>query len=696
MRVHLLALLVCNVAACAGSNASDPPACDDEDLDGDPVTTRSYTGAITSNRPPIFRTGDLDGDGRPELLVNTDHGAAVLERDDAGGVYRERPGPPPVDVSDAEGLAVADVDGDGKGDVAMVSFAGGFYGALSTGPSGGYSSSRATTLERFDFDGDGREEFAFAEVDTVTFLGVEESHWQVRGRAPLHAPVLSFLSGDWNGDGLRDLAAQVDGVANVGIMLGERGGRARLVPAFELTVPDLVGLASLDGPSGARLAVARGSGDQLVIELWGPAPGAPLALALISTTTLAVSQVTAMTAGDLDGNGTDELLVSADSTFVLSVLDGAHLAATGTLEGALVATTPPLDVDGDGREDVVVPDVALLTNPYRFTVERMTGALPEPLCVYASQAGTRILDSTVGDVTVRPGESIRAALQAVRRGGRVKLEPGTYRENLVITGPLTLIGTGGPQVTILEPAASGSIVRIGERWWVDVRIEGLTIRGARGVDADMASASAIRADPGPDSTVELIGNVITGNDAHAVQLLGPSTRAIVSGNSIVHNGHNPHGAAVLAYSDVDISLVNNVIADNGRGLELTGGRVLAVNNTVALNTLPSHLSPPVSPTRRFIFRNNIIHELAEPPQLQNPAGLDLANNLFEPALRGAVDRQGLTGDPRFVDLATWDLRLRPDSPAVDRGLAVGAPPVDHAGRARPQGAGVDLGAFESF
>ncbi len=702
MRVCPLALLA--LVACTSSSPPPvTPTCESGRLDGDLLTnsvvaTRSYTGLIMPNRLPVFRAGDLDGDGRPELLVNTDHGAAVLERDEAAGLYSERPGPAPVDVSDADGLAVTDLDGDGKDDVAMVSLAGGLYGAVSSGGSGGYSSWRATTLEAFDYDGDGRDELALAEVDTLSFLAFEEFEWHVRGRAPLHAPALSFLSGDWNGDGQRDLAAHVEGPPHVGVLLGERSGRARLVPAFELTVSDLIGLASLRGPTSDRLVVAhRLAGDGLVIQLWGPAPDAPLALAHISTTTLTVSGVASIAAGDLDGDGTDELLVSAASTFVLTVSDGAHLTATGSIAGALVPTTAPLDVDGDGRDDVVLAEGPSLTIPYRFTVKRMTGALPAPVCTFASQPGTRVLGSSAGDVTVHPGESIQAALSAVRRGGRVQLEPGTYRENIVITGPLTLVGTGGPQVTILEPAADGSIVRIGgpEFRWVDVRIEGLTLRGARGMDGDRPSAAAIRADPTMGSTVELIGNVVTGNDTDAVQLFAPRTRAVLSANSIVHNGHDPHGVGVLAYENVDLTLINNVIADNGRGLELVGGRVTAMNNTVALNTLPIYLSPPVASPRRFVFRNTIIHERAEPPQLQNAGGLDLANNLFEPALVGATDHQGQTGDPRFMDAAAWDLRLRTDSPAVDRGTAVGAPVLDHEGRTRPQGAGVDVGAFES-
>jgi hypothetical protein len=50
--------------------------------------------------------------------------------------------------------------------------------------------------------------------------------------------------------------------------------------------------------------------------------------------------------------------------------------------------------------------------------------------------------------------------------------------------------------------------------------------------------------------------------------------------------------------------------------------------------------------------------------------------------------------PDFV-LALGDYRLRPSSPAVDAGVAGVSLPLDLDGHARPCGAGVDLGAYES-
>ncbi|MBI4556253.1 MAG: right-handed parallel beta-helix repeat-containing protein, partial [Candidatus Hydrogenedentes bacterium] len=51
-------------------------------------------------------------------------------------------------------------------------------------------------------------------------------------------------------------------------------------------------------------------------------------------------------------------------------------------------------------------------------------------------------------------------------------------------------------------------------------------------------------------------------------------------------------------------------------------------------------------------------------------------------------------DPAFVDESNGDFRLLPGSSAIDAGTSEGAPETDIRGVTRPQGAGVDIGAYE--
>lgn len=54
----------------------------------------------------------------------------------------------------------------------------------------------------------------------------------------------------------------------------------------------------------------------------------------------------------------------------------------------------------------------------------------------------------------------------------------------------------------------------------------------------------------------------------------------------------------------------------------------------------------------------------------------------------------INADPNFADVLFGDLRLLPDSPCINAGDAAAAPAEDIRGVTRPQGSGVDMGAWE--
>ena len=76
-----------------------------------------------------------------------------------------------------------------------------------------------------------------------------------------------------------------------------------------------------------------------------------------------------------------------------------------------------------------------------------------------------------------------------------------------------------------------------------------------------------------------------------------------------------------------------------------------------------------------------------------PADWKIDHNLID----GPTDTYGafcVKRDPRFLDPANADFDLRANSPAIDKGSSLDAPPTDIRGVPRPQGAGVDIGAYE--
>ncbi|MHB8420205.1 MAG: FG-GAP repeat domain-containing protein [Myxococcales bacterium] len=166
--------------------------------------------------------------------------------------------------------------------------------------------------------------------------------------------------GDFNGDGVPDLAVAHPGLSAVGILLGT--GDAAFGPEVLLAVgpgPSAVALADFDGDGRLDLAVANGGGatvDVLLQQAGGgfvEAPGAPLALPGPGPAALA--------AADLNGDGVVDLVVadqgrSSAGVGEVSVFLGAG-AGTFQPPAAVPVGLGPLalavaDLDGDGVLDL--------------------------------------------------------------------------------------------------------------------------------------------------------------------------------------------------------------------------------------------------------------------------------------------------------------------------------------------------------
>jgi hypothetical protein len=135
----------------------------------------------------------------------------------------------------------------------------------------------------------------------------------------------------------------------------------------------------------------------------------------------------------------------------------------------------------------------------------------------------------------------------------------------------------------------------------------------------------------------------------------------------------------------DLLVANNTFAGNGTG---GWGGGVAVDSREA---------------RNVVVRNNVVSghpSFAILVSTGLPAGAVTVDHNLIDAFVGTVEEGETRGTaaveapPRFVDEAGHDYRLAADSPALDRGNPARAPAFDFDGVARPQGAAIDLGAFE--
>lgn len=159
-------------------------------------------------------------------------------------------------------------------------------------------------------------------------------------------------------------------------------------------------------------------------------------------------------------------------------------------------------------------------------------------------------------------------------------------------------------------------------------------------------------------------------------------------NNVVYNNGlsgitiSTNGESVL-HPMRDIFIINNTFAGNGS--EIWGGGITLENPDVENVIL-----------RNNICSDNVWYQIGIDPEIslqEVTVDYNLIDGYrdFEGELRGDNYQEG---DPLFVNPSAGNFHLQSGSPAVDQGSNVDAPVGDFDGISRPQGNGIDIGAFE--
>jgi len=111
------------------------------------------------------------------------------------------------------------------------------------------------------------------------------------------------------------------------------------------------------------------------------------------------------------------------------------------------------------------------------------GGFDDPFLVAGVQSLQNLLPSR--EVRELQDDSIQAAIDALPDGGTLQLESGIYRERLIITKSVTIVGaqhdhgTRADEETVLEGVAWASVISVVSDEPVNVVIENLVIRGGK-------------------------------------------------------------------------------------------------------------------------------------------------------------------------------------------------------------------------
>jgi hypothetical protein len=321
---------------------------------------------------------DLNNDGIPDLAAGFKSGIVQTMLGFPGNTWGTpiiTPIPPMTGTPALRGMAVADLNGDGKRDIVVGQFqtgssasevdvfpgnGNGTFGLSTAYPTGTWPVAVAIG----DLNGDGKPDIVTANgaANNVSVLLNTSPGFGPHTEYPVYTNPRAMAMADFNGDGKLDVAVTTGGGNNVVVLLGTGTGAfgagttfATGLGAGQIAAADFNG----DGKLDLAVTTANGGVDSVDVLLgtgtgsFGTAKGYPTG-----------PGPNAITTGDFNGDGRIDL-ATANSDGTVSVLLGdaaGHFGPPYTIPAATDALVLAAgNLNSDGRSDLVVGD---LTNTF--------------------------------------------------------------------------------------------------------------------------------------------------------------------------------------------------------------------------------------------------------------------------------------------------------------------------------------------
>jgi hypothetical protein len=401
---------------------------------GGSITASSFTSKVdftTGTGPYTIAIGDVDGDGKPDLAAaNYNSGTvSVFRNTSASGSITASSFTSKVDFTTGTGqytVAIGDLDGDGKPDVVVTNYNSNTVSVLrNTSTSGSITASSfapkvdfATGTQPYffaigDVDGDGKPDLVVSNYGSNTVSVFRNTSASGSITASSFAAKVDFTTGtapysvaigDVDGDGKPDLVVANGNSSTVSVFRNTSSSGSITASSFASkvdfttgTTPVSVAISDMDGDGKPDLVVSNYGSNTVSVFRNTSASGSITFASKVDFTTGVGPQIVAI--GDIDGDGKPDLAVANWWSNTVSVF--RNTSASGSITASSLASKVDFtvgakpysvaigDVDGDGKPDLAVANAGSNTvSVFRNTIAASTTPPTSPTLVSPANGAT--------------------------------------------------------------------------------------------------------------------------------------------------------------------------------------------------------------------------------------------------------------------------------------------------------------------